>query len=106
MYSFFIPTVKHFCNRHFWQNRRVTTVTLQSSLNGHVNSLVDKAFRRKNALQLSHVMALKLYPNALSPQTLHILPDDDGEANEPLLSGGVGVAGLEFIFCQFVFLHE
>ena len=28
-----------------------------------------RAFLRKNALQLSHVTALKLYPRALSPQT-------------------------------------
>ena len=31
-----------------------------------------KAFRRKNALQLSQVIASKLYPNAIEPQTTHV----------------------------------
>jgi len=47
----------------------VITVTSHSSLNGHLNSFDFRAFLRKNALQLSHVTALKLYPRALSPQT-------------------------------------
>jgi hypothetical protein len=34
--------------------------------------LLVRAFRRKNALQLSQVIAPKLYPSALSPQTAHI----------------------------------
>uniref|UniRef100_A0A182SW79 Uncharacterized protein n=1 Tax=Anopheles maculatus TaxID=74869 RepID=A0A182SW79_9DIPT len=60
MYSFFMPIRKHFSSRHFWQKRRVTTVISQFSLNGHVNPLVDSALRRKKALQLSQVTALKL----------------------------------------------
>ncbi len=31
-----------------------------------------RAFRRKNALQLSHVIASKLYPSAAEPQTTHV----------------------------------
>jgi hypothetical protein len=30
------------------------------------------ALRRKNALQLSHVIASKLYPSAGEPQTTHV----------------------------------
>ncbi|EAT41125.1 AAEL007212-PA, partial [Aedes aegypti] len=59
---------------------RVTTVISQLSLNGHVNPLVERAFLRKNALQLSQVIALKLYPSALSPHTLHILTAADPAA--------------------------
>ena len=36
------------------------------------HTLLLSAFRRKNALQLSQVIAPKLYPKALSPQTAHI----------------------------------
>ena len=38
-----------------------------------VPTLLLRAFRLKNALQLSQVIAPKLYPKALSPQTAHIL---------------------------------
>jgi hypothetical protein len=55
-----MPTLKHFSNRHFWQNLRVMVVISQALENGQENFLLDMALRRKNALQLSHVMALKL----------------------------------------------
>lgn len=54
------------------------------------------AFRRKKALQLSQVMASKLCPNALSPQTAHFssvlppprdLPRPIDEADDTKLSG-------------------
>lgn len=72
-----MPILKHFWRRHRWQNRRVITVISQHSLNGHEKSLLDSALRRKKALQLSHVTALKLYPRALSPHTMHTLSSCD-----------------------------
>merc|ERR1711911_372956 len=69
MNSFFIPIFRHFFNRHFWQNRLVMASILQLLSNGHINSLPFRALRLKNALHDSHVIALKLQPRALSPQT-------------------------------------
>lgn len=87
MFSVFIPISKHFWSRHRWQNRRVTTVISQLSLNGHCIDLADRALRRKNALQLSHVIALKLHPSALSPHTWHTLSICDIFSGHSLTDG-------------------
>jgi hypothetical protein len=60
MYSFFIPTLKHFSKRHRWQNLRVIVLISQALEKGQENFFAETALRRKNALQLSHVTALKL----------------------------------------------
>lgn len=66
---------KHFSRRHRWQNLRVTTLIVHEWENGQVSVFLESAFRRKNALQLSQVIALKLCPNALSPQIRQIFDE-------------------------------
>ena len=69
-------------------------------------TLLLRAFLRKNALQLSQVMAPKLYPRALSPQTAQIfgilvsgIVEDPfvGRTNEELLDVGESQSSEELL---------
>ena len=85
----FMPFLKHLIRRHPEHRRRVSTLIShlpcrrhgmvpytdepgqESHQEGEHTGLFNP-FRRKNALQLSHVIASKLYPTALDPQITQI----------------------------------
>ena len=86
----FMPFLKHLVRRQPEHRRRVSTLISHLPCRRHGNALYTdergheshqkeahtglfNPFRRKNALQLSHVIASKLYPTALDPQTTQVI---------------------------------